>query len=34
VSGDWIDISMPLQNGMPQWPGDMRFESRRLIIQR
>jgi arylformamidase len=25
VSRDWIDISVPLFNGMAQWPGDARF---------
>jgi arylformamidase len=23
---DWIDVSVPLRNGMPSWPGDRRFE--------
>jgi arylformamidase len=31
VSGDWIDISMPLENGMVQWPGDARFELRETL---
>jgi arylformamidase len=26
VSGDWIDISIPLHNGMVYWPGDVPFE--------
>jgi len=26
VSTDWIDISVPLKNGMVHWPGDARFE--------
>ncbi len=25
-SGDWIDISVPLRNGMVAWPGDAPFE--------
>jgi arylformamidase len=25
-SGDWIDISVPLRNGMVAWPGDTPFE--------
>ncbi len=24
--GGWIDISQPLQNGMPHWPGDTPFD--------
>jgi arylformamidase len=31
VSSDWIDISMPLDNGMAQWPGDTRFELRETL---
>ncbi len=31
VSGGWIDISMPLRNGMVQWPGDARFEWRETL---
>ena len=23
---DWIDVSVPLRNGMPSWPGDRAFE--------
>src|SRR5579872_5731601 len=25
-TGDWIDISVTLRNGIPQWPGDARFQ--------
>jgi arylformamidase len=25
VNGDWIDISVPVRNGMAQWPGDPPF---------
>jgi arylformamidase len=26
MTGDWIDISVPLRNGMVTWPGDAPFE--------
>jgi arylformamidase len=26
MKGDWIDITVPLRNGMVQWPGDAPFE--------
>jgi arylformamidase len=26
VSGEWIDVSVPLRNGMVHWPGDLPFE--------
>jgi arylformamidase len=26
VTADWIDISVTLRNGMPQWPGDEPFQ--------
>ena len=26
MSTDWIDISVPLKNGMVHWPGDAPFE--------
>lgn len=28
----WIDISQPLREGMPQWPGDPSFAFRREVI--
>ncbi len=28
MSSDWIDISVPLHNGMVHWPGDAPFERR------
>jgi arylformamidase len=26
MNSDWIDISLPLRNGMVNWPGDAKFE--------
>src|ERR1700691_4038235 len=26
MTGDWIDISVPLRDGMLTWPGDAKFE--------
>ncbi|HUA22190.1 MAG TPA: cyclase family protein [Bryobacteraceae bacterium] len=31
MSGDWIDISVPLRNGMVTWPGDAPFERREAL---
>ncbi len=28
MSGEWIDITVPLRNGMVHWPGDAPFERR------
>ena len=28
MSGDWIDVSVPLKNGMAHWPGDRPFKRR------
>ncbi len=30
VATDWIDISVPVRNGMVHWPGDAPFELKRL----
>jgi arylformamidase len=30
VPGPWIDVSLPLTAGLPTWPGDPRFQLRRL----
>ncbi|MDX1984704.1 MAG: cyclase family protein [Bryobacteraceae bacterium] len=27
-SAPWVDVTVPLRQGMPQWPGDPAFESR------
>jgi arylformamidase len=26
MKGGWIDVTIPLRNGMPEWPGDKPFE--------
>ena len=31
MSADWIDISVPLRNGMVNWPGDAPFERREAL---
>jgi arylformamidase len=33
-STDWIDISVPLHNGMPVWPGDAPFDRRQALTLR
>jgi arylformamidase len=30
VPGPWIDVTLPLTAGLPTWPGDPRFQLRRL----
>jgi len=30
MSGEWIDISVPLHNGMVHWPGDVPFQRTRV----
>lgn len=30
MNGDWIDISVPLRNGMVNWPGTIEFRSQRI----
>jgi arylformamidase len=31
---NWIDVSIPLRNGMVHWPGDPEFQIRKLLDQR
>src|SRR5947209_8954132 len=28
MNNDWVDVSVPLRNGMVHWPGDTPFERR------
>src|SRR5213079_2793920 len=34
IMTDWIDVTIPVRNGMVRWPGDPAFQIRRVYDQK